>query len=184
MDTMRLPSRASDAGPCSYRRRDPEETVKCHECGNAVPYDYTDPCQGARPDLCEHRVCEDCRPRCWACNLPVCSEHAHRTADGLECQDCKWTSRALRDAKGLLNSHTPLQIGGSQHWIIVRQPGHITIGCMHHTVEWWEDHAAAVGRSEGYSDEQVAEYQRHIAYCREWMERNGEMTVATPVEAA
>ena len=57
-------------------------------------------------------------------------------------------SRAnLSGAKGVLpDGATPLQILGTRHALIVREVGHITIGCEHHTVEWWEEHYRAVGR--------------------------------------
>lgn len=84
----------------------------------------------------------------------------------------------LQGAAGLLpNGILPLQIGGSRHWIIVRQPGYITIGCHHQPVAWWEEHYAAVGRAEGYTAEQVAEYRSYIDFCREWMKARGVLAV-------
>ena len=87
----------------------------------------------------------------------------------------------LRGAEGI----TPvvLQIGGTRHWIIVREVGHITIGCMHKSVEWWEEHYAGVGRSEDYTAEQVEEYRLHIGYCKAWMERNGILKAKEEVAA-
>jgi len=70
-----------------------------------------------------------------------------------------------------------LQIAGTRHWIIVREVGHITIGCEHHPVEWWEEHYAAVGRREGYNSQQVEEYREHIQYCKEWMADHGILTI-------
>ena len=85
----------------------------------------------------------------------------------------------LHGVKGLLPTGIiPLQIGGSQHWIVVLEVGNITIGCEHHPIEWWEEHHAAVGRRAGYSDAQVKEYRTHIQYCREWMEAKGVLTAA------
>ena len=80
---------------------------------------------------------------------------------------------SLRGADGLLNGVIPLQIGGSKHWIIVREPGYITIGCEHQPVEWWEEHYAAVGRKQYYTAQEIKEYLRHIEYCRKWMTANG-----------
>lgn len=80
----------------------------------------------------------------------------------------------LRGAKGLLSKPVPpLQIIGTRDFIIVREDGHISIGCEHHPVIWWEEHYAAVGRRESYTPEQVEEYRDHIASCRRWMERYG-----------
>jgi len=84
----------------------------------------------------------------------------------------------LGGANGLLRSGImPLQICGSQHWIIVRQPGYITIGCEHQTAEWWETNAVTTGEHNGYSDEQIAEYVAHIAYCKQWMAAKGVLNV-------
>jgi len=90
----------------------------------------------------------------------------------------------LHGADGLLNSHVPLQIGGSMHWIIVREPGHITIGCHHLPVAWWQENAEVVGERNGYNSDQIEEYKRHIQYCREWMEINGEMERTVKQEVA
>ena len=85
----------------------------------------------------------------------------------------------LKGAIGLLpNGIIPLQLGGSRDWIIVRDINHITIGCEHHPVEWWEEHYDAVGRREHYTSEQVKEYRKHIQYCRDWMETNGALKAA------
>ena len=90
----------------------------------------------------------------------------------------------LGGAKGLLKDGiTPLQISGTRHWMIVRQAGYITIGCHHHPLSWWEEHYAGVGRTEGYTDQQVAEYRAHIAHARAWMEALGVAEVEKPAEA-
>ena len=91
--------------------------------------------------------------------------------------DC--LSRAnLSGAKGLLdNGTTPLQILGSNHAVIVRKPGILQIGCMEHPVAWWLEHYKAVGRSEGYSAKQVAEYRGYIALARHWMKIHGVLEV-------
>jgi Pentapeptide repeats (8 copies) len=88
----------------------------------------------------------------------------------------------LEGAKGLLSKPiAPLQIGGSRHWIIVRQDGYLTIGCRHKPLAEWEAHYEAIGRSEGYSDAEVQEYALHIAHCRAWMEMQG---VVEPIKEA
>jgi hypothetical protein len=84
----------------------------------------------------------------------------------------------LQGAKGLLSTGiVPLQIGGSRHWIIVREDGYITIGCEHHPVEWWEQNGATVAVRENYSDAEIEEYRQHVAYAKAWMERNGVLKI-------
>lgn len=99
----------------------------------------------------------------------------------------------LRYAVGLLpNAVMPLQICGSRDSLIVREVGQVSIGCEHHPVAWWEEHYAAICKVNSYTDTQVLEYRRHIAYAREWMETNGVLDVqdstsvnvaGTPTEA-
>ena len=84
------------------------------------------------------------------------------------------TRADLYGANGILpNNITPLQISGTKHDVIVREPGYVTIGCLHKPLMWWEEHYRATGRTEGYSDKQVDEYGEHIAHCRRWMELYG-----------
>ena len=84
----------------------------------------------------------------------------------------------LRGAIGLLpDGLTPLQIGGTRHWVIVRQPGYITIGCHHQMLTWWREHYLAMGRKEEYSDAEIAEYAAHIEYCAQWMAAHGVLEV-------
>ena len=88
----------------------------------------------------------------------------------------------LSGAKGLLNGVRPLQISGSSHSVIVRTPGFIAIGCEHHEVAWWEEHYAALGRREAYTEAQLLEYRKHIQYCKEWMQTNGVLEVEQVAE--
>ena len=84
----------------------------------------------------------------------------------------------LGGAKGLLSQPIPpLQICGTRHWIVVREDGHLTIGCHHLPLVEWEARYKAIGRAEGYSDAEVVEYAAHIAHCRAWMEAHGVVNV-------
>jgi hypothetical protein len=80
----------------------------------------------------------------------------------------------LRWAKGLLpNGIIPLQILGTRHSIIVREPGLITIGCEHRTAEWWRENYRLVGEREKYTEAEIAEYAAHIEHCAQWMSAHG-----------
>ena len=64
-----------------------------------------------------------------------------------------------------------IQVGGSKHWIVALLTPvgcEVRIGCQHHPLAWWLEHYAAIGRTEGYMDAQVAEYERHLRYVAEW----------------
>ncbi len=71
----------------------------------------------------------------------------------------------------------PLQILGTRDYIIVREDGHVTIGCEHHPLTWWEEHYAATGRVNNYTDAEIAEYHAHLAHCRQWMTAQGVIDV-------
>ena len=87
----------------------------------------------------------------------------------------------LGRATGLLSKPViPLQIGGSRHWILVRQDGYLTIGCDHRPLAEWEERYEAIGRVEHYTDAEVQEYRAHIAHCRAWMELHGVVNVIEP----
>ena len=101
---------------------------------------------------------------------------------GADLQGADLRGADLRGAEGI--TAKVLQIGGSRDWIVVRQIGHITIGCEHHPLIWWEEHYAAVGRREKYTDQEIAEYRAHIATCRAWMELYGLLEIPASVEAA
>ena len=91
----------------------------------------------------------------------------------------------LKDAKGLLpNGLIPLQIGGTKHHLIVKEPGFITIGCEHHPVAWWEEHYRAVGRREDYTPTQRNEYRNFIKLAKYWMKLNGVLEAAKPATEA
>ena len=68
---------------------------------------------------------------------------------------------------GLANGGEFLVLRGSRHQLIATRNA-ISIGCMREPLEWWREHYKAVGRAEGYTDEQVSEYARHIEYAAAW----------------
>ena len=77
-----------------------------------------------------------------------------------------------------------MHIGGSRHWIIVREDGYVTVGCIHRPLVWWESEYARVGKVEGYNETAIAEYKRHIAHCRAWMELHGVVEVIVKADAS
>jgi len=98
-------------------------------------------------------------------------------------QDANLRDANLQDVIGLLGEVVPLQISGTRDWIIVREEGHITIGCEHHPLGWWREHYQAIGRREHYTEEQIEEYRRHIEYCATWMAAKGVLDVAVKADA-
>lgn len=80
----------------------------------------------------------------------------------------------LVGAKGILKDEVkPLQITGSQHFLIVQEIGKIKIGCEHHTVEHWLENFKEIGTKAGYTESQIDEYFKHIKYAEQWMIENG-----------
>jgi len=76
----------------------------------------------------------------------------------------------LRGADCLTASGELLRIAGTRHAIIAVDAENVSIGCMRHDLTWWQEHYAAVGRSEGYTATQVEEYRLHIEYVAAWLE--------------
>ena len=61
-------------------------------------------------------------------------------------------------------TQSPLYIQGSRHALTLCSHTQIAIGCHVHTIAEWKKTYKAVGKAEGYTPEQIAEYGRHIAY--------------------
>ena len=83
--------------------------------------------------------------------------------------DANLTRADLTGADGLLAVIDCLRLAGSRHAIWCLDEENVSIGCMRRTLAWWEEHHEGVGRAEGYTPAQIAEYGRHISYCREWL---------------
>jgi uncharacterized protein YjbI with pentapeptide repeats len=81
----------------------------------------------------------------------------------------------LSGAKGIVPK--VFQLTGSRHTVFVRDFGVLQIGCHLGTLIWWEKHYKAVGRKEGYSAVEIAEYAEHIASARKFMRRYKLLTV-------
>ena len=65
---------------------------------------------------------------------------------------------------------SPLYIQGSVHPITVSSHTEVLIGCKKHTIGWWVDHYAEVGKGEGYTEAQIVEYGALLAAVKVWME--------------
>ena len=57
---------------------------------------------------------------------------------------------------------SPLQIGGTLHWVSESAPGVLRIGCSEHTVSEWLEQGESIGREHNYTDEQIAEYRLYV----------------------
>ena len=96
-----------------------------------------------------------------------CVERANLEGADLEGANLNWAN--LNRAN--LGDLKIIQVGGSKHWIVALLTPvgcEVRIGCQHHPLAWWLEHYAAIGRTEGYTDAQAAEYGRHLAYVAEW----------------
>jgi len=56
----------------------------------------------------------------------------------------------------------PLQIKGSKHFLNIPDGKTIQIGCKNGTPTWWRLSYKQVGKEQGYSEAQVAEYYEYI----------------------
>ena len=66
-------------------------------------------------------------------------------------------------------SEVPLMIKGTRHTLCVCSPTEIAIGCEVHSVEHWLERYEEIGKANGYTDEDIAEYRYLIDVAAEWM---------------
>jgi hypothetical protein len=66
--------------------------------------------------------------------------------------------------RGGLWKQSPLQIQGGKHLIVFAEDGWIYIGCQRLKIEDWRKKAKALGRGNGYTDEETAWYLQAIEW--------------------
>jgi hypothetical protein len=59
---------------------------------------------------------------------------------------------------------SPLYIQGTKHSITNCAYGQLAIGCQVHTFAEWKRHYKAIGKANGYTEDQIKEYGLHIAH--------------------
>lgn len=57
---------------------------------------------------------------------------------------------------------SPLFIVGSRHSLTNARHGYIQIGCHCKTIDWWLENYKDIGKKEGYTEEEIAEYGAYI----------------------
>lgn len=57
---------------------------------------------------------------------------------------------------------SPLFVIGSRHSLTNAKHGYIQIGFHCKTVKWWVENYKDIGKKEGYSEEEIAEYGAYI----------------------
>ncbi len=55
------------------------------------------------------------------------------------------------------------QIKGSRHIITMLSEYNVTIGCRRNTLAWWLENYRKIGKKEGYTPEQIAEYGGYLS---------------------
>jgi len=65
------------------------------------------------------------------------------------------------DARAL----SPLYIQGTRHAVTLCSHTQIAIGCHVYDIKDWQKHYRAIGKKNGYSKEQIAEYRAYINLC-------------------
>ena len=64
---------------------------------------------------------------------------------------------------------SPLQIQGTKHFLTVSSHTELSIGCECHTFAVWLEQYEAIGKKNGYSDAEIAEYGQFIRLAAEWV---------------
>lgn len=65
---------------------------------------------------------------------------------------------------------SPMQIQGTHHFVTTCTHTQIQIGCHQHPVSYWLQHYQAIGRANGYTVDQIAEYGLIIKMCSDWLQ--------------
>ena len=60
---------------------------------------------------------------------------------------------------------SPLYIQGTRHAVTLCSHRQIAIGCHIHDITEWQKHYRAIGKKEGYTKDQIAEYRAYINLC-------------------
>lgn len=63
----------------------------------------------------------------------------------------------------------PLTIVGSKHIINISSPGIVRVGCYHKPIGEWLNEYEGIGKVEGYSEAEIAEYKSHLDYFNQMM---------------
>jgi hypothetical protein len=64
-----------------------------------------------------------------------------------------------------------LQVAGSRDFIVALSAPEgveVRVGCQHHSLTHWLEHYKAIGRANGYGDDEIAEYGLHLGYVEQW----------------
>ena len=64
---------------------------------------------------------------------------------------------------------SPLYIQGTRHNITVCSHTHIQIGCQCHAINQWQRNYQSIGKAQGYTPDQIAEYGMILAFCADWL---------------
>ena len=64
----------------------------------------------------------------------------------------------------------PLQVKGTQHHVTTCTHTLIQIGCRRHPANYWLKHYKAIGKANGYTADQIAEYGLILKMAESWLE--------------
>ena len=67
---------------------------------------------------------------------------------------------------------TPLQIQGTRHLLNVASPTDIKIGCFVLPTTTWIKEFCKIGKANGYTAKEIAEYHGYILLAQKWMKTN------------
>jgi len=82
--------------------------------------------------------------------------------------DVKLGEKVKLGNDGLDYPSSPLQIQGSRNLLYVAGPSYIGIGCVRHRSKWWLVNYVKVGKRNGYTPAQIAEYKQWLDIAVQW----------------
>jgi hypothetical protein len=91
---------------------------------------------------------------------------------GSGCTFTTWSGCTWKFSWGKLKE-SPLHINGSMYPIQFLSPGVIKSGCIEKPLVWWKENITRCAEENGYTPEQVKEYEVYIAMLEMWMVSRG-----------
>lgn len=86
--------------------------------------------------------------------------------------------------RGGVWEYSPLQVQGTKHFFnVCDEKGNVQIGCYAKHIDEWLKCFAEVGKREGYTPEQIAEYHDYLKLAKKWIKTHKIESVADRAES-
>ena len=139
--------------------------------GNSCTFKTGSDCTFKTHSYCYFRTGDDCTFKTHydctfktgdSCTFKTRSDCTFSTGD-----DCKY------EINGKSLRVPPLRFNGSKYFLEYYKPGMIKSGCIIKPLGWWRENIKRCAEENGYTPDQINEYEIYIELLSLWMERFG-----------